>query len=143
MADITSANSVFILTIPLLFPVPQRLQGYSADDAFSTDATTLSESVMGVDGRKSAGYTPAIVPQTITFQADSPSIAIFEALVQYMKLQRACPSLLGLIRMPSIGKEFVLTNGSLKTAVQIPNAKKVLQPVAYGIEWESIDWARI
>ena len=37
-ATLTVANSVYMLMIVDLFPVPQQLQGYSVDDVFSTEA---------------------------------------------------------------------------------------------------------
>ena len=102
MADITSANSVLTLVVPALFPAPQQLQGYATDDAFADEALQLSESVMGVDGRKSAGYTPAITKQTITLQADSPSMSFFEAIMQAMKQQRGVLRIEGSLVIPSI-----------------------------------------
>ena len=50
MAYLTSANSEFMITINDLYPVPQKLQGYSADDAFTTDAVAATETQVGVDG---------------------------------------------------------------------------------------------
>jgi hypothetical protein len=58
MATITIANSVFTLTATAVFPVPQALQGYAADDAFTTEAIAMADVVIGVDGKLSAGYTP-------------------------------------------------------------------------------------
>ena len=139
MADITSANSTFTLALSQVFPVPQQLQGYATDDAFTVESVSISESFIGVDGKKSAGYTPAIVAITITFQADSPSIAIFDAWGAYMKTTRSCPSATGTIKLPAIGKAFSLNNCTLKNWKPLPDAKKVLQPVSYTIECESVD----
>lgn len=138
MADITSANSVLTLVVPALFPAPQQLQGYATDDAFADEALQLSESVMGVDGRKSAGYTPAITKQTITLQADSPSMSFFEAIMQAMKQQRGVLRIEGSLVIPSTGRSYVLTNGSLETVKQMPDGKKILQPQAWVIAWEAV-----
>ena len=35
MATITGANVVFTLTIPLVYPIPQQLQGFATDDLLS------------------------------------------------------------------------------------------------------------
>ena len=78
MSTITSANAVYMLAVTGMFPVPQRLEGFAADDVFDTEALTVAEVVMGVDGRLSAGYTPVPVKQNISLQADSPSIQLFE-----------------------------------------------------------------
>ena len=75
MADITSANAIYTLIIPDVFPAPQQLQGFATDDAFDTDASDVVEARIGVDGIASYGFTPFLVTQTIHFQSDSPSIA--------------------------------------------------------------------
>lgn len=136
---ITSANSVYTLIVPGLFPVPVQLQGYSSDRAFTTDAVDLAEVNMGVDGRMTAGYTPNPVKQTITLQADSPSKDIFTALIQAMKTAREIYYIQGTIALPSTGESFVMTRGVLTNAKQIPDAQKVLQPVDYVITWERVD----
>src|SRR5574343_439884 len=78
--SITSANAVLMLTIPNLFQLPQRIQGWAADDAFGSDAVTTGDTVMGVDGGMSYGYVPAITPLTLHLQADSASLSLFEDL---------------------------------------------------------------
>jgi len=136
---ITSANSVFTIVIPGLFPAPVQLQGYSSDKAFTTEAVDLAEVQMGVDGRMTAGFTPNPVKQTITLQADSPSKDIFTALIQAMKTAREVFYVTGSISLPSTGEAFSLTRGILTNAKQIPDAQKVLQPMDYVITWESVN----
>jgi hypothetical protein len=141
MADttITSANSVFTLLVPGLFPVPVQLQGYSSDRAFTTEALDLAEVQMGVDGRMTAGYTPNPTRQTITLQADSPSRDIFTAMIQAMKTAREVFYISGTIALPSTGEVFSLTRGILTNVKQLPDAQKVLQPVDYIVTWESVN----
>lgn len=141
MADttITSANSVFTIVVPGLFPAPVQLRGYSTDRAFTTEAVDLAEVQMGVDGRMTAGYVPNPVKQTITLQADSPSKDIFTALIQAMKTAREVYFVSGSIALPSTGESFTLTRGILTNAKQIPDAQKVLQPVDFQITWESVN----
>lgn len=136
---ITSANSVFTIVVPGLFPVPVQLRGYSSDRAFTTDALELAEVQMGVDGRMTAGFTPNPTKQTITLQADSPSKDIFTALIQAMKTAREVFYMSGSIALPSTGESFTLVRGILTTGKQIPDAQKVLQPVDYVITWESVN----
>lgn len=136
---ITSANSVFTIVVPGLFPAPVQLRGYSSDKAFTTEAVDLAEVQMGVDGRMTAGFTPNPVKQTITLQADSPSKDIFTALIQAMKTAREVYFVSGSISLPSTGESFTLTRGILTNAKQIPDAQKVLQPVDYVITWESVN----
>src|SRR6202000_2283808 len=89
MAAITSANSVFAITVPGLFNTPVQLSGYATDKAWSTDAQELAETQMGVDGRLTGGMTPSPVNQTVTLQADSPSKAIFKAIASAMKTNKS------------------------------------------------------
>src|SRR6185312_16410010 len=77
MSTITAANSVFALTITGLYPAPQILHGYAADDAFSTNAVETAETVMGLDGHLSGGFIFNPVKQTIVLMPDSASLDAF------------------------------------------------------------------
>ena len=136
---ITSANSVFTIVIPGLFPAPVQLRGYASDKAFTTEAIDLAEVQMGVDGRMTAGFTPNPTKQTVTLQADSPSKDIFTALIQAMKTAREVFYISGSIALPSTGESFPLTRGILTNTKQIPDAQKVLQPMDFVITWESVN----
>lgn len=141
MADttITSANSVFTIIAPPLFPSPVQLHGYSADKAFATDAIDLAEVNFGVDGRMTAGFVFSPTKQTITLQADSPSKDVFALMVQAMKTAREVFYMSATIQLPSTGEVFTLTRGILTNAKQIPDAQKVLQPMDYVITWERVN----
>lgn len=141
MADttITSANSVFTLVIPSLFPSPTQIQGFSSDSAFMHDAIDFAEVQMGVDGRMTAGYTPNPTKQTVSLQADSPSRDIFTLLIQATKTAREIFYMSGSIALPSTGEVFTFTRGVLTNAKQLPDAKKVLQPMDFVITWESVN----
>ncbi len=136
---ITSANSVFTIVVPSLFPAPVQLYGYAIDKAFVTDALDLAEVQMGVDGRMTAGYTPMPTKQTVTLQADSPSKTIFMAIIEAMKTAREIFYVSGHISLPSTGETFTLTRGVLTTVKQIPDAQKVLQPMDFILTWESVN----
>lgn len=136
---ITSANSVFTIVIPGLFPAPVQLRGYASDKAFTTETIDLAEVQMGVDGRMTAGFMPNPTKQTITLQADSPSKDIFTGLIQAMKTAREVFYISGSIALPSTGESFTLTRGILTNVKQIPDAQKVLQPMDFMITWESIN----
>lgn len=138
MATITSANSVFTLTAMSVFPVPQVLQGYAADDAFTTESLQIADVTMGVDGKLSAGYVPNPTKVTVMLQADSPSIVLFDAIIAATKVTRNVVYLDGHINLPSTGKQYVLVRGVLTNVSQVPDAKKVLQPHKYEITFESV-----
>lgn len=135
---LTSANSVFTLAIPSLALGPFTVQGYSADDAFTLDPVDISETVMGVDGRMSAGYTPYITPMVVTLQADSESCDAFEAWLSAMKTLREIAFGFAVIEIPANGKVYTLNRGALKRVQQMPSARKILQPTTYGIDWAEV-----
>lgn len=135
MADITAANAVLTLSQAILFPTPQQIQGFAADDVFDLDEIESMEVLMGVDGVMSFGYVWKVQPQTIMLQANSPSGPEFFDIVQSQQLaaQTAYP-LDGVIILPAIGMKIILTNGVL-TRYKLPGAKKLIQPRRFGITW--------
>lgn len=151
MSTITSANSSLILTprlagllsglLPALAGVGFSVQGYASDDAFATDAVQSAEARKGVDGRTSFGYLPRLTPQTITLQADSPSIAAFEAMVAAQDSIQEVIILDGVLTLPSIGRTFALVQGALTRITPIPPGKRVLEPVTYEITWHQVQSA--
>ena len=88
MAFTASANSEFTLFIPAVSAGPVVLQGYAVDDAFDTANVKPAEAKMGVDGRKSSGYTPYLTVMKVHLMPDSPAVAIFD---QWLKRARSGP----------------------------------------------------
>ncbi|CNI67396.1 Uncharacterised protein [Yersinia massiliensis] len=138
MSTITSANSVFSLAITNLYATPQILEGYSTDDAFSTDALDITETVMGIDGKLSGGFVFNPTNQTITIMPDSPSLVIFETWVTAMKTMRETLTANATIQLPALGRKYTLTKGFLVSAKTIPDVKKTLQPTPFVIRWEKV-----
>jgi hypothetical protein len=137
--SITAANSVVTLAVAGLFPVPQQLQGYSADRAWESGNQELTESYRGVDGFKTAGYVFHDVEQTFTLMADSPSVSIFQAIINAMQSAREVFFISGTIDLPATAQSFICVKGTLKNAKMLPNGGKVLEPVTYVISWQSIN----
>ena len=75
---ITSADSIFALTVTNLFPSAQTLEGYAADAMFALGDTEMAVSVRGADGKLSGGFVFGEYLQTITIMPDSPSRELFE-----------------------------------------------------------------
>lgn len=142
MATITSSNATFVLTVGTI-GLSFTVQGYAADDAFTAESVTTAETVMGVDGKKSAGYVPHMVPFTFTLQADSSSNDKMDALITYQDTMREVVRLDAVITYPALGKSFTLVNGTLKTYPPMSAAKRTLQARTFGIDWESIKPALI
>lgn len=153
MTTITSANSSLILTprlggnlsglLPALAGVGFPVQGYASDDAFAVETVDSAEARIGVDGIMSAGYLPRLTKQTITLQADSPSIRAFEALIGAQDTVREVIFLDGVLTLPSVETTYALSKGALTRLTPIPPAKKVLEPVSYEITWGLIQPAPV
>lgn len=134
---LTSANSTFILTVPgLLSGV--HVQGYSTDEMFAFDAVPQGETVMGVDGKLSSGYTPQPRRMTLTLQADSKSNDTFDFWARSEAVARERYPADAVITAPSIGKSYVLRRGFLESSEPMPGHKKTLQPRPYVIVWEDV-----
>ena len=139
MAFITSANSEFTLTIPGVFSGPVILQGYAVDDAFDTPNVKPAEAKIGVDGRKSSGYTPYLTVMKVHLMPDSPAIDIFDQWLGALNAARDdLPASQGSIWAPSLGKAWALTNGTLTESSVVPNAKKLFEAQEYEITWELV-----
>ena len=138
MATITAANSSFSIAISNLYPSPQTIQGYAADDAFSADALDIAETVMGVDGIMSAGFVFNPVKFTVTIMPTSPSLVLFDTWAsKTIGLREIFPAT-AIIMLPAINRQYTLTNGVLMSAKPLPDVKKVLQAVSYSIMWERV-----
>lgn len=134
---ISDANASFTLAITSLFPAPQNLQQFGADDAFSTDNVKPTETKMGVDGHLSIGFAshPTIIK--IKLAPDSPSNQIFDLWYLAQKTTMDAYSASAVIKLPSIGQEYVGINGALTGYMPMAAAKKVLQDREFEITFES------
>jgi hypothetical protein len=137
-STITSANSVVSIIVAGLFPSPVQLQGYSTDKAWDTAAVVLTETQIGVDGRKTAGLVFNAVKQTFSFQADSPSIAFFEAIFAAQRVARDVYYITAIVDLPSTGQSYVCNKGTLEDYNSVASAGKVLNAREFSINWGSV-----
>lgn len=135
---ITSANAILLIAVDGLFPVAQRIQGFSADDVTDTEAVQIAETSMGVDGRLSAGWVPVPVNQNITLQADSESIDLFERWDALQQSVRETFVASGTLVIPATGRKYAMTRGFLSNWARTPALRKTLQPRRAQIIWQSI-----
>jgi hypothetical protein len=135
---ITSADVVYMLVVAGLFPVPQQLQGFAADDVFSTEPVAPVEVLMGVDGILSGGYTPVAKRQSITLQADSGSNTIFESWAIAQDTIKDAYIATAFVTIPAIGRLYTCTRGFLTGYPPHPDARRVLQPRRFQITWGAI-----
>ena len=133
--SITSANSILLLGVTGLFTVPQQLQGFGADDAYSIDPVENSEVIMGVDAIMSYGWVPQIKVMHVNLQADSASNTFFEAWYAAQEAADEIYPAFGTIVQPGVNRSYILTNGVLSSYSPIADSKKVLQPRKFQIKW--------
>ncbi len=134
--SITSANSVLMLGVVGLYTIPQQLQGFGTDDAYSIDTVDPAEVVMGVDAQMSYGWIPQIKTMHVNLQADSASNTFFEAWYAAQEAAREVYPAFGVITQDSVGRTYVLTNGVLASYTPIAEAKKVLGARKFMIKWQ-------
>lgn len=135
---LTVANSVLALTTEALFPAAQILNGYAADDIFGFDAVENGEYSMGIDGRLSAGFVFNEIPFTLTFQADSNALALFEQIWSYEVTNRTKLSQNLTVTLPANGKRYDLKNGFMRS-YKAPDGKKTLQPAVVQLVFARIE----
>jgi hypothetical protein len=135
---ITSANATLTLWQPTLFPSPQQIQQFAADDVFDTDAIRSIEALMGVDGFLSFGFTFVPVVQSFALQANSGSIRFFETIYTQQVAALTVYPISGTILLPSISKKYNMTNGGMTSYKPLPDAKRTLQPQRFQVTWERV-----
>ena len=124
---LTVANSTLAMTTEALYTSAQRVQGYAADDAFDFAEVENGEYSMGIDGRLSAGFVYNEIPFTMTLQADSPSLGLFENIWQYEYSNRTKLTQNVTVTLPAVSKRYELKNGYMRS-YKAPSGKKILQP---------------
>jgi hypothetical protein len=140
-STITSANSVVTMTVAGLFTTGVQLQGYSTDKAWDTAAVVVTETQIGVDGRKTAGLVFNAIKQTFSFQADSPSVQFFEAIYAAQRVARDVYYMSAIIDLPSTGESYVCNKGTLEDYNSVASAGKVLSAREFSINWGSVTLA--
>lgn len=136
--NITSADSTAVLTVEDLYPSGVALEQYSTDAAISQGDDTLAETRMGVDGQMVAGYVPSIKTVTITLEASSPSIKVFDDIYQASQTNKTFYRLGLTVTIPALEKTVTYSNGILKAGKFMPDINKTLQPIAYQIDFERV-----
>lgn len=134
--SITSANSVFILTIPGVYASGRQLQEFAVDDAFTTEAVDADETQVGVDGYGVAGYLPRAPMMTIRFLASArANPEVFENWIAAQDNLQDVLFASAVITMPSIARKYTCYRGSLTRASSLADARRVLSPREFAIRW--------
>lgn len=141
--DLTAANAVIMLAVPGLSIPPFQLQGFAADRVAETAEVDFAETVMGVDGRLSAGYIPAPVDQTFSIMPDSESWPIVDGIITASRFNRAAYRFNGTIRLPAISRAYACTRGIMMRSNVVPPIGRLLEARTFMIRWENVVGALI
>lgn len=136
--NITAANATILLTVDVLFPVPYQLQKFAADDVFGTNPITVGEQMMGVDGHLTSGFVNSSTEQAYALMADSPSNFFFDQIALREKADQTKYEINGVVLLTSVGTQWTMVRGFLKTWQPIPDVKRVLQPRRHTVEWNRV-----
>lgn len=98
---------------------------------------------MGVDGQLSAGYVPYATPITFVFQADSPSIEMFDIVLEAQKAAKEGFIFDGTGILQGTGEKYAMTKGFLTSATPMSTGKKTLQPRTFTITFERVTKAPV
>lgn len=129
--DITSANSEVIVSCLPVGIVSVKLQGFSVDTGVSMDQVETAIARKGIDGYMAAGWVPSIPILTFSFEANSPSIDVFNAILTYSDSVRGLGEMSCLIVIPSINRSYNFGNGVITTSQMMPSLERVLAPQTY------------
>ena len=135
--SLTTANAVIMFTLPLVFPEPQQLQGFAADEVFGTEQLHPTETARGVDGKLSGGFIFSDIKQNYSLMADSDSVDFFDQW--YLQQQSLGETLQAnaVIILTGLNKKWTMTKGFLKDYPITPEAKRIAGSVKFMVEWES------
>lgn len=139
--NLTAANCVFQLSIPDVFPSPQQLQGFAADNIFDVDPQEAIQTQMGVDGLLSAGFVYVETRQSITLQGDSASNDVFDAWRDAEKAALNVFPASAVVVLPAINRKYEMTRGFMTSYMPFSSAGKILQPRKFTITWNRSDGA--
>lgn len=141
MADfrtITAANSVLMLAVSGLFPVPVQIQGFQTDTAFTTESVTNVETYMGVDGKMAVGWVPVLKKMTVMLQGDSLSNDFFETWYQAEEAIQEVFIANGTLLVPALKRKYTMLKGVMEGFVPIPEHAKTIRGRTFGLTWEKI-----
>lgn len=138
MTTITSANSALTLAVDPIFPNPRTIQGFGVDAAFSADAVEIGGIRIGIDGLSASYFVFRIFPFHITLLPNSPSLSFFDDWATRARIIRDTFVCNGTLSLPSIGRKYTLSNGTLTNIPVLPEAREYLNDLSYTIGFTNI-----
>lgn len=143
ICNITSANAIVVLVVEDLYPAGIQLQDFATDQAVSVNEIQFAETRMGVDGNMAAGYTPAIIPVTITLEASSSSAAAMGHIYQASVRQMGYYPCTLVATVPAVGRIYTWTPGVMKAGTPFTSMRKVLEPTVWKFDFTRMTFTGI
>lgn len=137
--NITSANSVAIMTIDTLYPQGFFLEMFATDQAYNTEQITIAEDHMGVDGYLTAGYVPNPAVITFTFEPSSPSIRPLIYYRQQCVNNKRLYECSLVINQPAVARTLNYKVGVMRVGAFPANAQRVLATQAFTFVFEKLE----
>lgn len=134
---ITAADVVATMTVTNLYTSGFQLEGFTADNIFDAGNVDLAETIMGVDGKLSAGAILTSIDQTWHIMPDSPSYTKIQNWANLSRTSIAAYRCNATIVFPTHGKKYTCTNGVLVNAPLMPGAGRTVNPITMLIRWQN------
>lgn len=127
---LTAANSILLMRVKGFNDNFVQIEGYAADNAFDFGQGKIGETMMGVDGQQSGGFTPHEVDFNIQLAPTSKSRDYLDQLTNAILQRQETFMVEFSVEIPAVKKRYSAT-GFL---VEVPGgttAKKTLEAVTY------------
>lgn len=111
---------------------------FSADGAWDIEPYEFLEHRMGVDGHVAIGFTPVEKSITFHFEANSPTLAVLNAMYQAMERSKTAFDENIVITLKSTGKSYNLSGCYLTSYKILPDGARTLEPVDATFTFETI-----
>jgi len=128
---LTAANSILLMRVKGFNDSFVQIEGYAADNAFDFGQGKIGETMMGVDGQQSGGFTPYEVDFNIQLAPTSKSRDYFDQFTNDILQRQETRMVEFLVEISAVKKRYYAT-GFL---VEVPggtSAKKTLESSTYG-----------
>ena len=141
MSSLTSVNASITITVPNVAGSPCTLSEFSAENILDTEELDVAEISMSLDGHLSAAFVFNEVKQGYHLQANSASIAFFDAwkAAEYLAVDKLPASATISLKSAVAGtKNYNMPKGFLKGYPPMADLDKTQKPRKFTIVWESI-----
>ncbi len=135
---ITAADVVATMTVTNLYPSGFPMEGFTADNIFDAGNVELAETIMGVDGKLSAGAILTAVDQTWHIMPDSPCYTKIQEWASKSRTAITVFRCNATIVFPTHGKKYTCTNGVLVNTTLMAGAGRTVNPITALIRWETV-----